>query len=86
MALLLNGLTLWAAVEALDEDMDVLGGALLFLELGWYTGTIYSAVNSAHKRNKKVREDFRRDLPDQVNLGLYATKEGSMGLALKIDF
>ncbi len=86
VALLLNGLTLWAAVEAFDEDLDVLGGALMFLELGWYTGTIYSAVNSAHKRNKKVREDFRRDLPDRVNLGLFATKEGSMGLALNIDF
>jgi TolA-binding protein len=86
VALLLNGLTLWAGVEAFNEDLDVLGGALMFLELGWYTGTIYSAVNSAHKRNKKVREDFRKDLPGQVNLGLFATKEGGMGLALKIDF
>jgi tol-pal system protein YbgF len=86
VALLLNGLTLWAGMGAFNEDLDVLGGALMFLELGWYTGSIYSAVNCAHKRNKKVREDFRRDLPDGVNLGLFATKEGSMGLALKIGF
>jgi len=86
VALLLNGLTIWASLEAFDEDLDVLGGALMFLELGWYTGTVYSAVNSAHKYNRKVRNDFRRGLPDGTNLGLFSTMDGSTGVALKIDF
>ena len=86
VALLLNGLTIWAAIEAFDEDLDVLGSILIFLELGWYTGNIYSAVNSAHKYNRKVRNDFRWSLPDRLNLSLFTTRDGHLGVALKIDF
>lgn len=86
VALLLNGLTIWASLEAFDKDMDVLGGALMFLELGWYSGTMYGAVNSAHKYNRKVRNDFRRKLPEMMDLGLFSTRDGSMGVALKIGF
>jgi tol-pal system protein YbgF len=85
VAFLLNGLTIWAAIEAFDEDLQVLGGILLFLEVGFYAGNIYSAVNSAHKHNRKVKNDFRRTLPDRLNLNLYTTR-GGLGLALKIDF
>jgi hypothetical protein len=86
VALLLNGLTIWAGLEAFDEDLDVLGGALMFLELGWYSGTIYSAVNSAHKYNRKVRNDFRMNLTERINLGLFSTTDGSPGVALEMDF
>ena len=86
VALLLNGLTIWAGLEAFDEDLDVLGGALMFLELGWYTGTIYGAVNSAHKHNRKVRNDFRRNLTDRIDLGLFSTMDGRTGVALQVDF
>jgi hypothetical protein len=58
----------------------------MFLELGWYTGTIYGAVNAAHKYNRKVRNDFRRNLTDRINLGLFSTIDGSPGVALKVDF
>lgn len=85
VAFLLNGVTIWAAIEAFDEDLQVLGGILLLLELGFYAGNIYSAVNSAHKFNRKVRNDFRRNLPDRLNLNLFTTR-GGLGLALKIDF
>ncbi|MGD8230241.1 MAG: tetratricopeptide repeat protein, partial [Desulfobacteraceae bacterium] len=85
VSFLLNGLTIWAAIEAFDEDLEVLGGLLLLLEVGWYAGNIYSAVNSAHKYNRKVRNDFRRSIPDRLNLNLFATR-GGLGLALKMDF
>ena len=86
VALLLNGLFIWAAVESFDQDHDVLGGILTFLELGWYSGNIYSALNSAHKYNRKVRNDFRRSLPDRLNLNLFTSRDGLLGLALRIDF
>jgi outer membrane protein assembly factor BamD (BamD/ComL family) len=86
VAFLLNGVTILAAIEAFDEDLEVLGVILLFVELGWYTGNIYSAVNSAHKYNKKVRNDFRRSLPDKLKLGFFANRDGRLGLALRIDF
>ncbi len=86
VAFLLNGLTIWAAVEAFDEDLDVLGGLLTALEVGWYSGNIYSAVNSAHKYNRKVRDDFRRSLTDRFNIEITSTKNVPLGLSLKIAF
>jgi tetratricopeptide (TPR) repeat protein len=86
VALLLNGLFIWATVEAFQGNQEVLGGILGFVELGFYSGTIYSAVNSAHKHNRKVKEDFLQGLPDAVDFSVFATKEGQLGLALKFTF
>ena len=86
VAFLLNGLFTWATIEAFDEDQEALGAILGFIELGFYSGTIYSAVNSAHKHNRKVREDFLNGLPDGMDLSFFATKEGHLGLALKFTF
>jgi len=57
-----------------------------FVELGLYSGTFYSAVNSAHKHNRKLKNDFLQGLPDAVDLKIFATKEGHIGLALKFTF
>lgn len=86
MAFFLNGLFLWAAVESFDQDHDVLGGIIGFLELGWYSGNIYSAVNCAYKHNRKVRDDYRKSLPDKLDLNLFTTRKGYPCLALKINF
>jgi hypothetical protein len=67
-----NGLFIWAAVQAFQSDQDVLGGILTFIELGFYSGNIYSAVNAAHKYNRKVRNDFRGNLKDRLDLNLFA--------------
>ncbi|MBN2126031.1 MAG: tetratricopeptide repeat protein [Deltaproteobacteria bacterium] len=86
VSFLLNGVFIWAAVESFQEDHDVLGGILTFMELGWYSGNIYSAVNCAHKYNRKVQDDFRRGLSDRMSLGVLNGAGGHLGLALKIDF
>jgi len=86
VSLLLNGLFVWASVQSFNHDQDVLGGMLSFLELGWYSGNIYSAVNCAHKYNRKVKEDFRRHLSDRLTLQPFFSKRGQVGLALKFDF
>ncbi len=86
VAFLLNGLFIWATIEAFDEDHEVLGAVLGFVELGFYSGTIYSAVNSAHKHNRKLKDDFLKGLPDAVDLSVFATKEGHIGLAMKFSF
>jgi hypothetical protein len=62
MAFLLNGIFVWGAVEAFRHDNEAAGGILLFFELGWYGGNIYSAVSSAHKYNRKLKDDFRDSL------------------------
>jgi hypothetical protein len=86
VAFLLNGLFIWATFEAFHEDQEVLGAILGFIELGFYSGTIYSAVNSAHKHNRTLKEDFLKGLPDAIDLKVFATKEGHLGLALKYNF
>jgi TolA-binding protein len=86
VSLLLNGLTIWAAVEAFDSDLNVLGGLLVALEVGWYSGNIYSAVNGAHKYNKKIRDDFRQNLPDRFDIDYSKSRSIPLGLSFKIEF
>lgn len=86
VSFLLNGLFIWAAVESFNEDHDVLGGILTLLELGWYTGNIYSAMNAAHKHNRRIKDDFLKGLPDALNLNLLVTREGHLGIALRLNF
>jgi TolA-binding protein len=85
VAFLLNGLFIWAAYESFNRDHEVLGGILTFLELGWYSGNIYSAVNSAHKYNRAAKNEFLRSLGDRLDVGLYPTREG-LGVAFRWTF
>jgi len=86
VAFLLNGVFIWAAMEAFHEDLDVLGGILTFLEIGWYTGNIYSAVNVTHKHNRKLRTDFLNGLEDRLDLHFLTAKKKGVGLALSLRF
>ncbi len=83
VSFLINGAFAWAAVEAFDQDHEVLGGILGFLELGFYSGNIYSAVNCAHKHNKNARKSFLEALPGR--LGVYTTGK-DLGLGFKFEF
>ncbi|RLB16422.1 MAG: hypothetical protein DRG82_09180 [Deltaproteobacteria bacterium] len=86
VAFLVNALFIWAAVESFHNDNNVVGGMLTFLELGWYSGNIYSAVNSAHKYNRKIRNDFRKSLKDTLELKPLILSQGGAGLALSLRF
>jgi tetratricopeptide (TPR) repeat protein len=64
VALLLNAAFIWGAIEAFDNDNPTAGGILLFFELGWYTGNIYSAINSSHRFNRKHNQAHVTHLQD----------------------
>jgi tetratricopeptide (TPR) repeat protein len=68
VAFLLNGAFIWAAVELFDDGNTVAGAVVTFFELGWYTGNIYSAVGSAHKYNRRIRDDHLKTLKEQALL------------------
>jgi tetratricopeptide (TPR) repeat protein len=57
-AFLLNGAFIWGMVEAFERKNYVVGGILTFFELGWYSGNIYSAVASAHKYNRRKKQEY----------------------------
>ncbi|MGM0427741.1 MAG: tetratricopeptide repeat protein [Thermodesulfobacteriota bacterium] len=86
VSFLLNGLFIWATVESFHRDHDILGGALAFVEAGWYAGNIYGAVNATHKYNRKMQDDFRKSLTDRFNLHLIASRDGRLGLSLAVRF
>ena len=74
IAFLLNGAMIYAAYEAFDHDNEGLGGLLTFFEIGLYSGNIYSAVNSAHKYNRKQKSDFLQYLKKHSMLEASAGK------------
>jgi tetratricopeptide (TPR) repeat protein len=71
VAFLLNGAFIWGAIELFRHDNYVAGGIVTFFEIGWYTGNIYSAVSSAHKYNKKTREDFLEHLKEIISVSFH---------------
>jgi len=62
-----NAVFLYLAVENNRIGNYGMGAFFSVIELGWYTGNIYSAVGAAHKYNKNQAEDFVRGL--QVKYG-----------------
>jgi tetratricopeptide (TPR) repeat protein len=89
IAFLLNGAMMYAAYEAFDHDNEGLGGLITFFEIGLYAGNIYSAVNSAHKYNRKQKNDFFQYLKDHSMLQASAIRldEGqALALSYKITF
>lgn len=70
-AFLLNALFVWAAVESFDRGNDVAGGILLAFEAGWYSGNVFNAVGSAHKYNRRARQEYLDDLQNR-----YGRSEG----------
>lgn len=59
-ALIINGLFLWGTTEAFLEGHEGLGGVLAFFGAGWYAGSIYGSVVSAHRANQKQEEELLR--------------------------
>jgi len=70
VSFLLNGAFILAAVELFHHENYIAGGIITFFEIGWYSGNIYSAISSAHKYNKKTREDFIEHLKDSNMISL----------------
>lgn len=51
-----------AAWESFDNDMNILGAILAFVTAGFYSGSIYGSIGSAHKYNADVYDAFVSDL------------------------
>jgi tetratricopeptide (TPR) repeat protein len=83
MSFFVNGALIFAAYEAFDHDQNALGGIITFVELGFYSGNIYSAVSSAHKYNLEKKNSFLRYLKEhaKINISL-GGPEGDKALML----
>ncbi len=70
VAFAINAGLIFAAYEAFENDLPVLGSVIGVVELGFYTGNIYSAVSSAHKYNRLQQRNFIDRLKQNAGLKL----------------
>lgn len=79
----LNGAFLWGTYESARRELWAVAGILGFLEAGWYSGNVISAVNAAHKWNRREQGRFLRQWEDQAvpRWGLVALP-GGVGAAI----
>jgi tetratricopeptide (TPR) repeat protein len=68
VSFLVNGALILAAWEAFDNELYALGGLVTVVELGFYSGNIYSAVSSAHKYNRDEKNRFLRYLQERSKI------------------
>ena len=54
ISFLVNGLLFWAAYESFDQGLPALGCIAGLAGAGFYTGSIYGSVSSAHKYNRNA--------------------------------
>ncbi|MBF0339616.1 MAG: tetratricopeptide repeat protein [Magnetococcales bacterium] len=78
VAFLSNGLLIAGTIQSFSKGISGLGTALGLLELGWYSGTIFSSVSLTHKYNKHLREE-------QLNRmgALLQPEAGALGLEME---
>lgn len=63
---------IFGAVESFDQDLHVLGGMMSAVGLGFYGGSIYGGINSAHKFNQTRQREFVAGLKKKWRLHLSA--------------
>ncbi|MFC1811347.1 tetratricopeptide repeat protein [Thermodesulfobacteriota bacterium] len=86
IAFLLNGGLIYAAYESFDEELYALGGIISFVELGFYTGNIYGAVNSAHKYNRSKTRQFIENLKLNSKISLSPAPKNGFILSFQYRF
>lgn len=86
VSFLLNGVFIWATIEAFNNDNNVAGGILLFFEIGWYLGNIYNAAGSAHKYNRSAEQEFMNTLQGKYGLSLSRDETGTTMLTVVLRF
>ncbi len=93
VAFLLNSAFILAAVESFEDGNDALGGLIAFIGSGFYGGSIYGGISSAHKYNRKIIRDSMNTVSDMYNsedINLHGQKKSSGHkiplLSIKIPF
>ena len=85
ISFLLNGGLIYAAYEAFDNEMYALGGVISFVEIGFYSGSIYGSGSSAHKYNRDQDRQFVDRLKENLKFNLSSRPENK-GLELSLHY
>ncbi len=82
-AFILNGAFGYAAYESFDHDLYAIGGILSAAELGFYSGSIYGGINSAHKYNEEKKRQYISGMKRYSEISI---KPAGMGLCLSFCY
>ncbi len=87
VSFLFNTALMIAAYKAFDNDNYALAGAIGFVETGFYTGNIYGAMNSAHKYNRRKRNEYIKNIHPKFHLKIdNSEKDEQIYLFFEIPF
>ncbi|MBF0497665.1 MAG: hypothetical protein HQK58_13995 [Deltaproteobacteria bacterium] len=86
MSFLLNAAFVAGTVESYRQEAYVVGSILLMIEMGWYGGNIFNAVNNAHKYNRDLQRQFLDRLKEQLRVSVVPDPSGSAALWLTWAF
>ncbi len=57
-ALIVNGVFVFATIEAFKHDQNVLGGFLSLFSASWYASSIYGSFRAAHRYNDRLQAEL----------------------------
>ena len=87
IALLINGALALAAYESFEDDNEALGGLLSLVGIGFYGGSIFGSIASAHKYNRDHTRRFIDKLKQKFRIGLAgSTRNRRIALSIRRDF
>ncbi|MFZ2631008.1 MAG: tetratricopeptide repeat protein [Desulfosalsimonadaceae bacterium] len=72
IAFLFTGVFMAGAAESFDQDLYVLGGMMSLVGLGFYGGSMYGGISSAHKFNQAKKSEFVQQLKKRMGVDLSA--------------
>lgn len=67
---------IYGAVESFDHDLYALGGMMSLVGLGFYSGSMYGGITSAHKFNQAKKSEFVRELKKKRGVDISAGFRG----------
>ncbi len=85
VSFIVNGGMIFATYAAVDNDNPALGAILAFLGLGFYSANIYGSVTSAHKFNRRKKEDFIQNLKQNTRIHLSSIRR-NRGALLTLQY
>lgn len=85
ISFIVNGALIYATYAAIENNNPVLGGILAFVELGFYSANIYGSTASAHKFNRRKKQEFIETLKRNTRLQLSST-HGNKGVLFTLQY
>jgi len=87
IAAFLNLGLILAGVESFENDLHTIGTLISVVGLGFYSGSIYGSVSSAHKYNRSQTRTFIENLKQNSRLRIKTSKPGhNISICLNVLF